>query len=222
MITPASSSGRRVRRARRQRVQRLLLYFTAAVALLGVSACSDVIEPRRVIDQQFSFETDLDGWSARAVDDRIGESVARWEVVRSSSRATDGQWAARLSLENHTDAAKVWLGRDFAVAAGRDYRVTIDFDFATADYAQVNLFRLIAGALPHAVADRRDLDPFYRGETGNGQSADVGYRWQRKTYQAVARSAADGTLHVFFGIWGTYETTRRYYFDAVRIRIDEL
>jgi hypothetical protein len=175
-----------------------------------------------VLDESFSFEADLDRWTARAVDDQIGGSIALWHVSRSSLRATDGSWAVELSLANYTDAAKVWLGRDFTVAPNRDYRVTIEFDFATADYSQLNLFRLIAGALPHAVGDRHDLDPFYREETGNGQPSDAGYRWQRKTYQTVARSASDGTLHVFFGIWGTYETTRRYYFDAARVRIDAL
>jgi hypothetical protein len=221
MITPKASFSGRAARPSTRRTQRLPLYFAAAwAALMSAGACTDATEP--VIDQLFSFEADFDGWVARAVDVTFGGPAARWEVSRSSATATDGQWAVDLWLENNTDAAKVWLGRDFTVAPNRDYRVTIDFDFATADFGYVNHFRLIAGALPHTATDRPHLEPFYRGETGNGQPSDVGYRWLRKTYQAVARSASDGTLHVFFGIWGTYEVTRRYYFDAVRVRIDAL
>jgi hypothetical protein len=219
-VIKLESSSRVARRPARQ-IQRLLLYFAGGMTTVG-GACTDGTNPDRVIDQTFSFETSFDGWAARAIDDNDGGSVALWQVSRSSARATDGEWAVELSLENYTDAAKVWLGRQFVVAPNRNYRVTIEFDLATADYGQLNLFRLIAGALPRAVGDRSDLAPVFRGETGNGQSSDVGFRWLPKAYQTVTRSGSDGRLHVLFGIWGTYETTRHYYFDAVRVRIDAL
>jgi len=119
----------------------------------------------------------------------------------------------------------------------RQNLVTVEYDFASADFGSFNLFRVITGVLPRpplagglpepplAQGDGKGastLDPsVFQGDTGNGQDADVGYRWMSKKYEFTARSGLDGTLHVLVGVWGTWESPRTYYLDNLRVTLAE-
>lgn len=41
--------------------------------------------------------------------------------------------------------------------------------------------------------------------------------WLEKSCDAAATTGPDGVLHVALGVWGTYEVTRTYLMDAVRV-----
>ncbi len=71
--------------------------------------------------------------------------------------------------------------------------------------------------LPWSPEEAANLEPAFQGNTGNGATGDVGYRWLRKRYQFTAATAADGRLYVIIGVWGTYEISRTYFVDDVRV-----
>ena len=48
-----------------------------------------------------------------------------------------------------------------------------------------------------------------------------GFKWLEKSYDLNLLAAADGTLYIDIGIWGTSESYRAYYLDNLRITITE-
>jgi hypothetical protein len=192
----------------------------AVAALLFCTACSsDSTGPAPLVDERFSFETDLAGWTTHAADVDDGGAVAEWTIERSQLRADDGAWSVRLYQNNLTDAAKTWLARPFTVAPNTMYEVTIAFRFATPDHGAIGNFRLIAGAAPAAPVTGSDLAPFFRDETSYGDGPDQGYRWLTKSYTHTVRSGQAGTLVAVIGVWGTFEVTKTYFVDQVRVQI---
>jgi hypothetical protein len=93
--------------------------------------------------------------------------------------------------------------------------VRITFDFASADWGDVNHWSIIAGGTPVAVADASALT--YQGTTANGDASDLGYKWATKTYDVVVTTGASGRIYVQVGVWGTWEALRTYYVDNLRV-----
>ncbi len=91
--------------------------------------------------------------------------------------------------------------------------------FGTSDFGEVNLFTIITGASPRRPATLSDLT--FQGTTGNGAATNVGLRWLRKSYTLHATTGADGVLYLTVGVWGTDETTRTYYVDALHVTFTE-
>lgn len=167
--------------------------------------------------RSFSFENDLEGWSANGTD--LNNPPIVWSVGRSEELSREGVASVRLHLNNLNDAGKIWIERPFTVAPNRSYEVEVRYAFATRDYGDVNLFTLITGVLPRRPRTRDDLN--YVGDTGNGASGDVGFVWQEKSYRFTATSNAGGALYVSIGVWGTWEGPRTYYLDRVRVTLTE-
>jgi hypothetical protein len=192
----------------------------AIAALLLAAACSsDSTGPAPLVDERFSFETDLAGWTAHAADVDDGGAVAEWTIERSNVRADDGEWSVRLFQNNLTDAAKTWLARSFTVAPNTAYEVTIAFRFATPDHGAIGNFRLIAGAAATAPTTGAELASFAREETSYGDGPDQGYRWLSKSYTQTVTSGAGGTLVALVGVWGTFEVAKTYFVDQLRVQI---
>ncbi len=192
----------------------------AALTLSGCSGGGGIGLPDGT--QQFSFESDLQGWSTDATDVRDEgnpPAVATWSITRSPERARDGSASLKLTANNLTDAIKIWVERPFSVQPNTRYQVTIQFAFASADWGDFGLWRIIAGATPASPEDRDDLT--FQGETGNGADADQGYQWLEKSYTVTATSGADGKLYVALGVWGTFEVEKTYYLDNVRITLNQ-
>jgi hypothetical protein len=189
-----------------------------AVTFLG--ACAGLPGPAPISDFS-SFEGSLEGWTARGIDLTVGGREVAWSIEPSTTTATHGTGSARLYLENFTDAGKIWLEKAFSVRPNRLYRVAIEYDFATADFGDVNLWRLIAGALPEPPRTGEALRPAFRGDTGNGSNRDVGHVWLAKRQELEVRSGEGGVLHVVLGVWGTWETPRTYFLDRVRVTVTE-
>ena len=165
----------------------------------------------------FSFENGLDGWTPKATD--VSEPPIYWAVVQSEDRATHGSGSAKFEADNMTDAAKVWIERAFSVRPNRPYRVNVQFSFATADYGDLNHWTIIAGVRTAPAETRDDLT--YQGTTANGEPTNTGFKWLEKSYDFDVTSAADGTLYIDVGVWGTWETFRTYYIDDLHVTITE-
>lgn len=162
-----------------------------------------------------SFENGLDGFAADGTD--LDDPPVEWSVERSDERAESGQWSVRLRLENLNDAGKIWIERSFEVEPGALHQVRIVFDFASADFGDVNLWRIIAGA---SGADPETVDDLsFQDDTGNGAVSDAGFLWSRKEYLVATTADPDGRLWVFLGVWGTSEFSREYFVDDVEILI---
>lgn len=186
--------------------------------------------PAAPASAEFSFEADLQGWSAAATDLSAGNctgsgegncSVA-WSVERTTEQAYQGAASVRMSLDNLNDQGKIWIERSFDAPPGRAVRVRVAFALASADFGSVNHWTIIAGALPARAASSGDLTSAFRGDTGNGWAGPSGYVWLQKTYDSTVQVSADGPLWVVIGVWGTWETARTYYVDAVRVDLTVL
>ena len=184
-------------------------------ALLALSAVL-LSAPARAGTTFSGFEgTDLDGWTPRAID--IDDPPVPWSITRSTERPFEGQGSARFDVDNVNDAAKVWLERTFDVTPGRRYDVTVSYQFATLDLpiGSWQLITFARDADPQTPEDLNFIGDTYKGDEGEG------YRWLSRTFSTEA-SAADGTLHVGVGVWGTFETPRQYYVDNLRVEIAEV
>jgi hypothetical protein len=187
-----------------------------------VSGCSEATEPQiPLFELQSSFESGLEGWTVNATDLIVGGAEIPWWIRPSTGQAFEGSGALELYMANYTDAAKIWIVRSIDVPPSSPYRVTISYVFATKDWGDVNNFVVISGAAnfePHTIAGDQS-PPLVREPTSNGASTDVGYRWVQKKVDVNVVSGADGRLYVVVGVWGTWETERTYYIDAVHVQV---
>ena len=157
------------------------------------SACGDGAgpgeEPR---PETFSFEDGLEGWSPDATDILVGEDPIDWSVTTTAEAATDGERSTRLTLDNLSDAGKIWIERRFELEPETSYDVRIEFDFGTSDFGFVNLWTVIAGASSRSPETAEDLESAFQDETGHGQDEDLGLVWMEKSYDLAATSGPDG------------------------------
>jgi hypothetical protein len=169
----------------------------------------------------YSFEDGLDGWTAKAFDIEVGGEDVDWSIETSTDRATAGTHAVQYHVNNLTDAAKIFLEREFTLDPGT-YTLSLDFDFATADFGDMNLWQFIAGVSKAAAASPEDLH--YLGDTGNGHASDDGFVWLDKTFtnaqieDSTVTVAAGEQVYVQLGVWGTWETERTYYLDNLTVK----
>lgn len=186
----------------------------ALACLLGVAMGCSVSSTEPFIRQtiRFTFENDLD-WTADGTD--LDDPPVTWSVERSQELALQGEWAVKLQLANLNDAGKIWMERSFQLDPGASYDVEVAFDFATADFGDINLWTIIAGVSPDDPESVADLT--FQDDTGNGAASDAGHRWIAKRYAFTATAEPDGALHAFLGVWGTSEFTRTYYIDNVEL-----
>ena len=192
----------------------------ARVALAALHTTSTELSPLPVepLDQThfFSFENDLNGWRPRTFDVDNG-AIADWEIAPTEARADDGRVSLLLLLDNSTDAGKIFVQHPFLVEPDRPYRVKVSYSFATKDFGDLNLWRIITGVSPTPPAKPDDL--VYQGDTGHGSPSDIGYVWLDRSYEFDTRSGPDGLLYVSVGVWGTFETLRGYFLDGLTVTI---
>ena len=200
------------------------LSFTRTSARLGATilcvgslgACDRrgfelIVEPE--FEDTFSFETDLSDWAPRGSD--LTDPPVVWEVARSSDQASDGEHAIRLRLDNLNSQGKIWIERRYEVEENQVYSVKVSFDFGSADWGDVNLWRILAGGGTDSPAVTGSLS--VREDSGNGESSDNGYQWVPKSYEIEVRSGTDRELFVYVGIWGASAFLRTYYIDKIQV-----
>lgn len=164
-------------------------------------------------DLSYSFESGLDGWFGNGVD--LTDPIVTWSVQASSEQASMGASSAQLYVDNVNGMAKVWMERAAVVGPSVAYDVDISFDFGTADFGEINLWRILAGA--HTGSPGTAAALTVQDATGNGSAANVGVKWLQKSYRQRAVSDSGGRIQIVIGVWGTWATPRTYYIDNVRL-----
>ena len=190
--------------------------FAGILCLCSLGGCDRrgfqlIVEPE--FDDTFSFETGLSGWAPQGRD--LTDPPVVWDVTRLSEQGSDGQQAVRLRLENLNSQGKIWIERRYEVEQNQAYAVGISFDFGSADFGDMNLWRILAGAGTSSPAETGSLS--VGGDSGNGESSAQGYQWSSRTAEAVVTSDADGELVVYLGVWGTSAFLRTYYLDNIQV-----
>ena len=186
-----------------------ITYLLVCILLL-LAGCSVLHIPKQM---EFSFENGTDGWVAQGTD--LSNPTDEWSIERSEEMASKGRTSLKVYLNNLNDAGKVWIQRPFDVDPNSYYQVHVEYDFASADYGDLNLWTIITGALlgPPTKAD----ELVYQRDTGNGGDKDDGYKWLHKTYTFDMRTGPEEEIYVIIGVWGTLATARTYYIDNVKI-----
>lgn len=183
----------------------------------GMVACSDdPIQPvdPETVEEHFGFEADLQGWAPVAIDTL--DPPIEWHVRQTSDRGYVGDGSVEIHLENLNDAGKVWMERAFSLVPGVSYTAEITYALGTSDWGIVNLFTIITGV--HDDPPRTPEELTFQEETGHGGDQDVGNVWLQKSYTFEVEAPADGEVHVAVGVWGTWETARTYFVDALTVR----
>lgn len=188
-----------------------------AFGLLWFGGCGDAADPAET-RLTFSFEQGLDGWTSDALACHPdGSLCAPWTIERTADLAYQGQHALKFYMDNVVDGAVVWIVRPFLVTPGRSYNVDVSYAFATKDWGEVNRFVLFTGVLRTPPTD--PLIGTVQDHTGNGANNDVGYRWLHKSFHAAVPGDVSGVVYVVVGIWGTWETPRTYFVDALTVQL---
>ncbi len=160
----------------------------------------------------YSFEEDMQGWQINGTD--LVDPPINWSVNRSDAYAVNGSYAVRLYLDNVNDAGKIWMEKVFAAQPNQLYLVMVSYQFATADFGDFNLFNLITTVSGDGFFDRDDLN--YEDDTGHHTDAE-GYVWLEKSFEYFVETDENGEIYINIGVWGSWETSRMYYVDAVNI-----
>jgi len=153
----------------------------------------------------------MEGWVANGTD--LDNPPVEWSIERSNDIASDGKTAVRLYLNNMNDAGKIWIERPFDGEPNRTYQVHVKYDFASADWGDMNLWTIITSVSPQPPVPGL----LYQGDTGNNARPEDGFVWLRKSYDFDVDSGPDGKIYIVIGVWGTWETARTYYLDNVSI-----
>jgi len=178
--------------------------------LLMFVGCGEPIAPTPD-NYLFSFERDMEDWIANGTD--LDNPPVEWSIERSQDIASNGETAVRLYLNNMNDAGKIWIEQPFDLEPDRAYQAHLEYDLASADWGDVNLWTIITGVLPKSP----ELGLVYQGHTGNNAEPEDGFVWLQKSYNFSVNSGPEGKLYVMIGVWGTWETARTYYLDNVNI-----
>ncbi len=168
----------------------------------------------------FSFDENMQGWEARALDLELGNSTIDWSITQSRENVKNGSGSLRFYLDNKNDMGKIWIEKSFVVKPSTRYRVNVSYAFASADSGDLNFFTIITGVLKIPPNSRDEL--VYQGNTGNGAHSDVGHLWLEKSYSFSVESDATGKLFVIVGVWGVWETARTYYLENLKVVFAEL
>ena len=192
-----------------------MLALLMVLPLLLLAAGCDSTDIPSSGTRTFSFEHDMEGWAASGTD--LDNPPAEWSIERAGDIASDGGTAVRLYLNNLNDAGKIWIGRLFHAEPNRAYQVHLEYDLASADWGDMNLWTIITGVMPEPPLQKL----VYQGDTGNSASREEGFVWLRKSYDFDVVSGLDGQVYVAIGVWGTWETARTYYVDNVAISFTE-
>ncbi len=164
----------------------------------------------------YSFESDMQGWEKNGTD--LDNPPINWSVGRSDEISTDGDYSVRFYLENFNDAGKIWMEKTFDVDPNSIYDIKISYNFATADFGDLNLFNIITTVLGKSLSGRETLN--YEGDTGHHSDAE-GYVWLDKEFEYIVETDDSGQIYINIGVWGSWETTRTYFVDELNITIEK-
>src|SRR5207253_8794993 len=120
-----------------------LLLVLLALPLSSACGRRSVAPPLPAVDETETFATGLDSWTPRAMDTTMPDSSEiAWSIAPSVELGNGDMAAAKVMVDNRTDAAKVWLEKEYDLAPGTTYAVRLMFDMASMDGA-INAWRII-------------------------------------------------------------------------------
>src|SRR5713226_1643996 len=97
------------------------------------------------INEFYSFENYLEGWSTNGTDLDLNDPTAdQWSITRSQDMAADGLTAVKFDLTNNNDEGKIWIEKPFLVEPNHLYAVNVSYSFASAD-GDLGNFQIITG-----------------------------------------------------------------------------
>ena len=166
----------------------------------------------------YSFEKGMDEWKTDGTD--LDEPQIDWGIERTTNLSYSGDYAITLYLDNMNDAGKIWLEKSFNLSENSQYEVNISYNFATRDYGDVNLFKILTGTTTQNPESYNDLT--VQETTGHDQGSEQGYIWLNKTYKSTIQTDESGRIFIHIGVWGTWETYRQYFIDNVNISFNEV
>jgi hypothetical protein len=181
-----------------------------ACLLLTLQGCNDTEYPS-VEKYIFSFENSLEEWEQGGIS--LDMPLVDWTADISTDISSDGDYSVMLYLNNIDEVGEIWIEHCFDLKPNCRYKVHIEYDFASADWENDKLWRIITSALP----DPTQITPAYQGDTGNGASAEDGFVWLHKSYDSSVITSADGEIYINIGVCGLLETARTYYIDNVNL-----
>ncbi len=205
----------------------LILIIIITIVLVFILVSITQVD-RTPISYSYSFETDWEEWKKKEADIELGGGEINRSIERSQEMAIDGNTSIKFYMNNLNDAGKIWIEKNFTVNPNQNYEVHVNFYFASNDWGDFNLFRIIAGAqatspqTPEEIVEiHYNLYNKYKEEatTYNSGELDSGYVWTHRNFEFSVTSNEFGIIYVVLGIWGTWETHRTYYIDNVQIII---
>jgi len=167
-----------------------------------------------VLEDRFSFEAGLAGWSVVASD--LGSPPGVWSVEASSEQAVTGSESLKLSLDNTGGGAKLFVKRPFDLQPSTDYQIEVNFQLASADAGDLNLWNVVSGATTAEPLDGAALVAL--GTTANGQATVAGVVWSPRNGTLAVRTGPDsGRVWIALGISATSAFSRSYWIDDVSV-----
>jgi len=168
----------------------------------------------------YSFESDLEGWTANASDTGLGTESSDWFISRMQEvplGGEDGEYSIHFDLNNLTHNGKIWMERAFSVEPRRKYKVDLDYAFHHAYCAgPPPKFNIIAGVFRRHPESGEDILDAVREKTGVTKCL---WGWMQKSYSFTIKSKKSDTLYAVIGIWDKDEAHRTYNVDSVCITI---
>ncbi len=162
----------------------------------------------------YSFENDMEGWTARGTDLEVDNGSVDWSITRSEEFWEDGAMSVLLDLNNTNGKGKIWIERPFVVEPKQTYKVRIDYSISTRFQAGP-FFRIITGVQRQQPATADDLANKYQDEA----DVELYALWLHKNYEFKVKSKRSNVLYVVIGLWGTYNAHRTYWFDNVCVTV---
>ncbi len=181
-------------------------HYEFAVSSYYVDSVRVEIIPKPEGSQFYSFENDMEGWTANATDVR----PADWSIAPSTDLWDDGAKSLKLDLNNISGKGKVWIARAFAVEPGSKYRVSLDYSWG----GRFREYRIIAGVFRTPPLTANDLSSAYQDDL----PAELP-RWIHRINEFTIKSKKSSTVYVVIGVIGTEQTDREYFIDSVCVTL---
>lgn len=194
----------------------VVIMIVILFSIVGFQGCIDNYydDPQTY---HYSFEKNMQGWNASGID--LDNPPIIWSINRSNNISYDGNHSVQLFLNNLNDAGKIWIEKEFGVNQNTFYKINVSYKFATADYGDVNLFKIITGYSYKSPTKKDDLT--FQENTGYpGDEQQEGFIWLNKTYTFSTNSGNNNSIILSIGVWGTWETLRIYYVDEVHVTFE--
>ncbi len=170
------------------------------------------ITKREIPCEFYSFENDLEGWTAKATDLDFQGSPVPWSVSPTDFVIQDGKKSLQFTIDSRNGNAKVWIEKVFFAEPKKKYRVKVEYGL----FSQLDAPRskIITGVLNTSAEGGQELEPFYQKKIGTYEPV-----WKRNQYEFQVKTKKSGLVYVVIGIFAEEAKLQAYSFDNVCVTI---